>query len=163
MQIGWLGEKEGFLHSCGRVMQWQLKAQQVVTRRNINHSVVLPWQYHHALFSHELRCCHKQCERKVMVLNLVLSEMLAKANLFLLIYLETIFFTGNFSLHWSHFHLFGTFLLGVLWKWQCASPPSCQHQPKSVLRQSNLHLDEHLPGSDHINTFTLRCNSLLVK
>lgn len=164
----WLGRKISCLHDTSSAGEgycrdiW--KENYTCSRRSINHRVL--W-YHDSITMH---CFHvngdlpqKQWKRNIIGYNPVLSQILTEADLFLPINLKTNFhwkfFTAPMPLTFS----FGTFLLGVLWKWQCASHPSCRHQLKSVPKQSNLHLDEHLPRSNHINTFTLRRNSLLVR
>lgn len=80
-------------HSWERVVQGHLKRGRVCTRRSVNHRILC---YHGSIAMH---CFHinrdppqKQCERKRIDFNPVLSQILTEANLFLLIHLETIFF-----------------------------------------------------------------------
>ena len=84
--------------SWGRVVRGKLKRGQVCTRLSVNHTILC---YHGSITMH---CFNtnwdspplKQCERKIIVFNPVLSRILTECNLLLPIYLE-----GNF--YWKFF------------------------------------------------------------
>lgn len=109
----WLGQKVSCRHDTstawGRGVQGHLRRGWVCTRRSLNHAILC---YHGSITTH---CFHmnrhppqKQCERKVVGFNPILSQILTEAKLFLLIYLETNFYWKFFTapmplIHFWHF------------------------------------------------------------
>ena len=82
----------------GRVVQGHLKRGCVYTRKSVNHTILC---YHGSITMH---CFHmsgnppqKQCERKIIVFNPVLSQILTEANLLLPIHLEKNFYWKFFA------------------------------------------------------------------